>query len=136
VFLASPLRFLGTATSRVRAVEFERMELGPADESGRRRPQPVPGSEFTIEADTVVLAIGYSADEHVAASASGVLQDKYGVVLIDRATGETDRPGVFAGGDAVNGADLVVTAIRDARIAARGMQAYLSGQTAEAAAAS
>ena len=136
VFLASPVRFLGTASGRVRAVEFERMELGPADESGRRRPQPVPGSEFTIEADTLVLAIGYNVDEHVAASASGVLMDKYGVVLVDRATGETDRPGVFAGGDAINGADLVVTAIRDARIAARGMQAYLNGQSAAAAAAS
>jgi glutamate synthase (NADPH/NADH) small chain len=135
-FLAAPLRFLGTASGRVRAVECERMQLGAPDDSGRRRPQPVPGSEFTIEADTIVLAIGYSADEDVAASAHGVLMDRYGVVLIDRETGETDRPGVFAGGDAVNGADLVVTAIRDARIAARAMQRYLSGQTATAAAAS
>ena len=125
-FLASPVRFLGTASGRVRAVVLERMELGPPDEGGRRRPQPVPGSEFTIEADTVVLAIGYSDDEQVAASATNVLMDKYGAVLIDRATGATDRPGVFAGGDSVNGADLVVTAIRDARIAARAMAAYLA----------
>ncbi|MHB8377239.1 MAG: NAD(P)-dependent oxidoreductase [Dehalococcoidia bacterium] len=127
-FLASPVAFLGTAAGRVRAVRFERMELGPPDESGRRRPQPVPGSEFAIEADTVVLAIGYSVDEQVAASAAGVLADRYGVVRVDRETGETDRPGVFAGGDSINGADLVVTAIRDARIAARAMQAYLERQ--------
>jgi len=125
-FLCAPLRFLGTPTGRVRAVQLERMELGPPDESGRRRPQPVPGSEFTLEADTVVLAIGYSADEDVPASAQGVVYDKWGVVQVDRETGATDRPGVFAGGDDINGADLVVTAIRDGRIASRAMLAYLA----------
>ena len=124
-FLAAPVRVLGTAAGRVRAVELERMELGPPDESGRRSPQPVPGSGFTLEADTVVLAIGYSADERVAASAAGVLMDKWGLVLVDRATGATDRPGIYAGGDDINGADLVVTAIRDARVAATAMHDYL-----------
>ncbi len=133
-FLASPLRFLGTAAGRVRAVELQRMELGPPDESGRRRPEPVAGSGFTLEADTVVLAIGYSADEAVPASAPGVRYDRYGVVVVNRETGETDRPGVFAGGDCINGADLVVTAIRDARVAARAMQAYLTQDVAVAAA--
>jgi len=99
------------------------MELGPPDDSGRRRPQPVPGSEFTLEADSVVLAIGYSADERVAGSAAGVLMDKWGLVLVDRATGATDRAGVYAGGDDINGADLVVTAIRDARIEAPALTA-------------
>jgi glutamate synthase (NADPH/NADH) small chain len=124
-FLCAPLRFLGTGSGRVRGVQLERMELGPPDESGRRRPQPVDGSEFTLEADTVVLAIGYSVDANVPASARGVTYDKWGVVVVDRATGETDHPGVFAGGDAINGADLVVTAIRDGRIAARAMHEYL-----------
>lgn len=133
-FLAAPLRFLGTATGRVRAVELTRMELGPPDESGRRRPQAVAGSEFTLEADTVVLAIGYNADDDVPASATGVTYDKWGVVAIDRATGATDKPGVFAGGDSVNGADLVVTAVRDARIAARSMLAYLAEEIPAAAA--
>ncbi|HZP57151.1 MAG TPA: NAD(P)-dependent oxidoreductase [Dehalococcoidia bacterium] len=133
-FLASPVRFLGTAAGRVRAVQLERMELGPPDESGRRRPQPVPASEFTLEADTVVLAIGYSVDERAVASAPGVLTDKYGVVLVDRETGATDRPGVYAGGDCINGADLVVTAIRDAKIAARAMHAYLTSLGAPKAA--
>jgi glutamate synthase (NADPH/NADH) small chain len=133
-FLAAPLRFQGTATGRVRAVDLVRMELGPPDESGRRRPQPVEGSEFTLEADSVVLAIGYSGDLDVAASASDVVQDRWGVVVVDRATGMTDRPGVFAGGDSVNGADLVVTAIRDAKIAAEAMHAYLAGLQGLAAA--
>ena len=124
-FLCAPVTLLGTPAGRVRGVQLERMELGPPDESGRRRPQPVPGSEFTLEADTVVLAIGYGADEAVPASGDGVTYDKWGVVIVDRATGATNRAGVFAGGDSVNGADLVVTAIRDARIAARAMQEYL-----------
>jgi glutamate synthase (NADPH/NADH) small chain len=125
-FLCAPVRFVGNTSGRVRAVELQRMELGPPDASGRRRPQAVEGSNFTAEADTVVLAIGYNADEDVAASCEGVSYDKWGIIAIDRETGETDRPGVFAGGDDVNGADLVVTAIRDAKIASRSMLSYLA----------
>jgi glutamate synthase (NADPH/NADH) small chain len=125
-FLCAPVRFLGTSNGRVRAVDLQRMELGPEDESGRRRPQPVAGSEFTLEADTVVLAIGYSAEAAVPASATGVVYDEWGIVRVNRTTGETDRPGVFAGGDNINGADLVVTAVRDAKIAAQAMLAYLA----------
>jgi glutamate synthase (NADPH/NADH) small chain len=133
-FLAAPVKLLGTPAGRVRAVQLTRMELGPPDEGGRRRPQPVPGSEFTLEADTVVLAIGYNADEAVAASANGLSTDKWGLVVIDRATGETNRAGIYAGGDDVNGADLVVTALRDAKIAARAMHEYLAQQVPAAAA--
>jgi glutamate synthase (NADPH/NADH) small chain len=133
-FLAAPLRFLGTAAGRVRAVELTRMELGPPDDSGRRRPAPVDGSEFTLEADTVVLAIGYNPDVDVPASATGVDCDRWGVVVVDRATGATDRPGVFAGGDSINGADLVVTAVRDARVAAQAMLEYLAREVPAAAA--
>jgi glutamate synthase (NADPH/NADH) small chain len=124
-FLCAPVRFLGTGSGRVRGVQLERMELGPPDESGRRRPQPVPGSEFTLEADAVVLAIGYGVDGD-ATDGAAVTCDRWGMVSIDRATGATNRRGVFAGGDNVNGADLVVTAIRDARIAADAMLSYLA----------
>jgi glutamate synthase (NADPH/NADH) small chain len=133
-FLAAPVRLLGTPAGRVRAVQLTRMELGPPDESGRRRPQPVEGSEFTLEADTVVLAIGYNADEAVTASAANLSTDKWGLVIVDRATGQTNRPGIYAGGDDINGADLVVTALRDARIAARAMHKYLTHQIPAAAA--
>jgi glutamate synthase (NADPH/NADH) small chain len=133
-FLCAPVRFLGTGSGRVRGVQLERMELGPPDESGRRRPQPVAGSEFTLEADTVVLAIGYGIDTDVTDGA-GVTCDKWGDVAVDRATGATARAGVFAGGDNVNGADLVVTAIRDGRIAATAMLEYLAGLGAQAAVA-
>jgi glutamate synthase (NADPH/NADH) small chain len=134
-FLAAPVKLQGTPGGRVRAVQLVRMELGPPDEGGRRRPQAVPGSEFTLEADTVVLAIGYNADEAVAASAEHLATDKWGLIIIDRATGATNRPGIFAGGDDVNGADLVVTALRDAKVAARAMHEYLT-QLMPAAAAS
>ncbi len=133
-FLAAPKRFLGTPGGRVRAVQLVRMELGPPDDSGRRRPQQVPGSDFTVEADSVVLAIGYNVDEAVAASAAGLATDKWGLMIVDRETGETNRPGIYAGGDNVNGADLVVTALRDARIAARAMHEYLSREVQVAAA--
>jgi glutamate synthase (NADPH/NADH) small chain len=133
-FLAAPVRLLGTPSGRVRAVELVRMELGPADEDGRRRPQPVPGSDFMIEADSVVLAIGYSTDEAVIASAAGLQTDRWGLIVVDRATGRTNRPGVYAGGDNVNGADLVVTALRDGRIAARAMHEYLTQEIPAAAA--
>jgi glutamate synthase (NADPH/NADH) small chain len=101
------------------------MELGPPDESGRRRPQPVDGSNFIVEADSVVLAIGYGVDADIDGPDSGIEHDRWGDIVVDRATGQTNRPGVFAGGDDVNGADLVVTAIRDAKIAARSMLTYL-----------
>lgn len=131
-FLCAPVRFLGTPSGRVRGVQLERMELGPPDESGRRRPQPVAGSEFTLEADTVVLAIGYGVDHDVTAT-TDVTCNKWGVVAVDRATGATNHPGVFAGGDNINGADLVVTAIRDGRIAAEAMLAYLAELDVETA---
>jgi glutamate synthase (NADPH/NADH) small chain len=131
-FLCAPVQFVGNNSGRVRAVELQRMELGPPDESGRRRPQAVEGSNFIVEADSVVLAIGYNADEAVAASATGVVADRWGIVEVNRATGQTARPGVFAGGDNVNGPDLVVTAVRDAKIAAQSMLAYLGALDAEA----
>ena len=93
------------------------MKLGEPDESGRRRPIPIEGSEFTIEADTVAIAIGYGADKLVPDTTSGLAADRWGLIQIDE-QGQTSRRGVFAGGDNVNGADLVVTAMADGRRAA------------------
>ena len=101
------------------------MELGEPDESGRRRPVPIEGSEFVVEADTVVLALGYSVDPVFSDTVSGLEADRQGRIAVDQETGRTSVPGVFAGGDNVNGADLVVTAIRDARRAASGINEYL-----------
>jgi glutamate synthase (NADPH/NADH) small chain len=125
LYLTIPLRFLGDENGRVRAVECQRMELGPPDESGRRRPVPVPGSAFLLEADTVAIAIGYNADPLVPRTTVGLETDRWSLLKIDRETGQTSRRGVFAGGDNVNGADLVVTALADGRRAAVAIDKYL-----------
>jgi len=124
-FLVAPVRFLGDEEGRVKAVEFRRMQLGEPDESGRRRPAPIEGSEFVVEADTVVLALGYSVDRVFSDALPGLEADRQGRIAIDPQTGRTSVPGVFAGGDNVSGADLVVTALRDGRRAARGIDGYL-----------
>jgi glutamate synthase (NADPH/NADH) small chain len=123
-YLTAPLRFVGE-DGKVTGVEFQRMELGEPDESGRRRPVPVVGSEFILAADSVAIAIGYNADPLIPSSTPGVKANRWHLVEVDPETGETSRPGVFAGGDNVNGADLVVTALADGRRAAAAMHSYL-----------
>jgi glutamate synthase (NADPH/NADH) small chain len=125
LYLTNPVRFLSSGSGDLRAVECQRMELAEPDESGRRRPLAVPGSEFEIPCDTAVIAIGYSADPVLREPDLGLELDRAGLVLIDRETGRTNLPGVFAGGDDVNGADLVVTALADGRRAAVAMDKYL-----------
>ena len=125
-YLTAPLRFL-SESGRLRALLCQRMELAEPDESGRRRPAPVPGSEFEIPCDSAVVAIGYSADPVLRESEFALELDRAGLILIDRETGRTNLPGVFAGGDDVNGADLVVTALADGRRAALAMDRYLRG---------
>ncbi len=129
-YLAAPLRFEAREDGRIARVTFSRMALGEPDESGRRRPVAT-GEEFAVEADTVVIAIGYRSDEDLAES-SGV-EHKRDLVVAAPPAFETSRQGVFAGGDCVNGADLVVTAIADARRAAVAMHAYLMEQVEAAA---
>ena len=129
-YLAAPLRIEANADGRAARVHFARMALGEPDATGRRRPVPT-GEEFAVDADTAVIAIGYQADEALSEDAK-VKHDR-DVVVIDRETGRTSRRGVFAGGDCVNGADLVVTAVADGRRAAAAIHAYLSEQAVVAA---
>jgi glutamate synthase (NADPH/NADH) small chain len=103
--------------------------LGPPDESGRRRPEPVPGSERVFEADAVVIAFGFNASPAPWFEEQGIEVDEWGLVKAgehDRYAFRTTNPKVFAAGDMVRGADLVVTAIADARKAAEGMVALLT----------
>ena len=127
-FLATPVRLLGDAQRHVRKMECKRMELGEPDESGRRRPVPVEGSEFLVDADTVVFALGFGVDGVPSKDCAGLDADRWGQISIDGETGATSRPGVFAGGDCAHGADLVVTAIADALRAAEGIHRYLTEQ--------
>ena len=127
-FLATPVRLLGDAQRHVRKMECQRMELGEPDESGRRRPVPVEGSEFLVDADTVVFALGFGVDGAPVKGCDGLETGRWRQVTVDPETGATSRPGVFAGGDCARGADLVVTAIADARRAADGIHRYLTEQ--------
>jgi len=102
-----------------------RMRLGEPDRSGRPRPVPIEGSEFIMEVDTVVLAIGYWPDPVIGETTPGLETRKWGLIVADPETGATSREGVFAGGDNVTGPDLVVTAMAAGRKAARSIDAYL-----------
>jgi glutamate synthase (NADPH/NADH) small chain len=125
MYLTTPVRFIGE-NGRVTGAECERMRLGTPDESGRRRPEPIPGSQFTHAADVVVLAIGYSPDELMEKTTPGLRTTAAKTVRVDDDF-QTTRIGVFAGGDNVNGADLVVTAMADGRRASEAIHRYLEG---------
>jgi glutamate synthase (NADPH/NADH) small chain len=107
-------------------MELQRMTLGEPDASGRRRPVPQPGSEFTVPVDTVVLALGYWPDDLVGKTTPGLETHDYGLIDASAATGATSRPGVFAGGDAVTGPDLVSTAVAAGFRAAEAIDGYLA----------
>jgi glutamate synthase (NADPH/NADH) small chain len=122
-WLVSPVEILDDGQRNVRAVRCVRMVLGEPDESGRRRPTPEPGSEFEIEADMVVYAIGTNANP-IIGQTSRLKLDKRGYIATDDDLA-TSIPGVFAGGDIVTGAATVIEAMGAGRRAARGMKAFL-----------
>ena len=122
--LTNPVEILGDEKGWVRSIKCMRMELGEADESGRRSPVPVPGSEFEIDADTVIMALGTSSNPLIAKTTAGLETTRRGCLVAD-AEGATTRPGVFAGGDAVTGAATVILAMGAGRTAARSIDAYI-----------
>ena len=124
-FLTTPVRYIGDATGRVTTMECLRMELGEPDASGRRRPVPVPGSEFLMEVDLVVVAVGQSPNPLILQTTEGLKAGKWGNVEVDRETMATSLPGVYAGGDIVRGGATVILAMGDGRTAAAEMDAYL-----------
>jgi len=124
-FLTVPTRYIGDERGRVKAMECLRMELGEPDASGRRRPVPVPGSEFITEVDLVVVAIGQSPNPLIAQTTPGLAVGKWGTIDVDWATMATSIPGVYAGGDIVRGGATVILAMGDARTAAAAMDKRL-----------
>ncbi|MEE9277694.1 MAG: NAD(P)-dependent oxidoreductase [Dehalococcoidia bacterium] len=127
-YLTTPVGFLAK-DGKVVGVECVRMELGEPDASGRRRPSPIPGSEFVLDADSVVVAVGYDVDRTLLSPQSRIQVDDWGRVVVDE-EGRTTRPGVFAAGDNVRGADLVVTALASAHQAIPTIQACVREATA------
>ncbi len=123
--LENPKRILGDANGNVVAVECLRYELGEPDASGRRRPVAIPGSEFQIEVDTVIIAIGNLANPLIRQTTPGLEFDKRGNIVVDEDC-RTSMPGVFAGGDIVLGAATVILAMGQGRIAAAAINEYLA----------
>ena len=125
--LTNPTEILGDDQGWARGMKCIRMELGEPDSSGRRRPVPIPGSDFEMEVDTVVVAIGNGANPLVPQSTPGLQTNKWGNIIADEKTGATSRPGVFAGGDIVIGAATVILAMGAGKVAARAMHRFMMG---------
>lgn len=124
--LTNPVEILADERGWVRAVKCIRMELGEPDESGRRSPVAVPGSEFEIETETVIMSLGTSPNPLIARTTEGLETNRRGCIVADE-NGATTRPGVFAGGDAVTGAATVILAMGAGRKAAAAIHEYILG---------
>ena len=116
--LSAPLRFLGSQDGRLTAVELQRMELGPPDESGRRRPVPIAGSSFAMQTDLAVIAVGTGSNPILLEATPGLTLNRWGYIKADE-NGETTIPNVFAGGDIVSGSATVILAMGAGRTAAK-----------------
>jgi glutamate synthase (NADPH) small chain len=125
VLLAAPVALMGDEQSRVKAIRCVRMELGEPDASGRRSPIPINGSEFDLDVDTVVFAVGQGANPLIQSTTPDLPVTRWGYIIADSVTGATQKPGVFAGGDIVTGGATVISAMGAGRRAARAIDAYL-----------
>lgn len=124
MLLTAPTRIFSDNNNWVRGIECQKMELGPPDESGRRRPVPIAGSEFLLPVETVIEAIGQSPNPIIQSTTPGLKTAKKGVVITDE-NQQTSRPGIFAGGDLARGGATVILAMRDGKNAAAAIHAYL-----------
>ncbi|MCK9276217.1 MAG: NADPH-dependent glutamate synthase [Syntrophales bacterium] len=124
-YLTAPIEYIGDDKGWVRQMRCIQMELGEPDDSGRRRPVPVPGSEFIIDVDMVVVAIGTMANPVVPATTPGLDTNRWGYIATRDETGETSRKGVYAGGDIVTGSATVILAMGAAKKAAKAIDEYL-----------
>jgi len=129
--LTIPVRVLGDEKGRVRALQCQRAKLGEPDASGRRRPLPIEGSEFDVEADTVVIAVSQSPNPLLPSTEPRLELGKDGRLIVNPETNETSIPGVFAGGDIANDAGTVIAAMGDAKRSARAIHEYLQRKHAE-----
>jgi glutamate synthase (NADPH/NADH) small chain len=125
--LTAPVRVIGNKEGWVEGLECLEMELGEPDASGRRRPVVEPDSEFTLEVELVVEAMGETADPAMATLLPGVDLTDGGLVRVEPETLATSRPGVWAAGDLVNGGETVVRAVAEGRLAAERIDAHLAG---------
>lgn len=127
-FLTNPLEILGNGDGNVRGMKCIRMELGEPDQSGRRKPVPIEGSEFEMEVDTVIMALGTSPNPLVFVEAEGLERTKHGTAVADAETGRTKKSRVWAGGDVVTGAATVISAMGAGKRAAADINKFLKGE--------
>lgn len=127
--LNNPTQILGDDQGNVRGMECVRMELGEPDASGRRRPVEVPGSEFVLDVDCVIMSIGTSPNPLIKSTTKGLETQKWGGIIVEEETGLTSREGVYAGGDAVTGAATVILAMGAGKTAAKAIDEYISGKS-------
>ena len=126
--LTNPVEILEDENNWVRGMRCIKMELGEPDSSGRRRPVEVPGSEFEMELDTVIMSLGTSPNPLISSTTEGLETNKWKCIVADEEFGRTSKEGVFAGGDAVTGAATVILAMGAGKAAAKGIHEYLSGK--------
>ena len=124
-FLTNPLEIIGNDQGWVCAARCQEMELGEPDASGRRRPVPKEGSEFTLDLDCVIMALGTSPNPLIKSTTEGLETQKWGGIIAEEETGLTSREGVYAGGDAVTGAATVILAMGAGKNAAAAIDEYL-----------
>ena len=126
--LNNPTKILGDDQGFVKGMECIRMELGEPDASGRRRPVEMPGSEFTLDVDCVIMAIGTSPNPLIKSTTEGLETQKWGGIIVEEATGLTSREGVYAGGDAVTGAATVILAMGAGKTVASAIDQYIQNK--------
>ena len=125
VMLTNPLEFVGDERGWVKKVRLQKMELGEPDDSGRRRPVPIEGSEYELDIDMAVVAIGNKSNPLIQKTSPGIEHTRWGTIVADDETCRTTRPGVFAGGDIVTGGATVILAMGAGRRAAASIHRYL-----------
>ncbi|MBS1473891.1 MAG: NADPH-dependent glutamate synthase [Massilimaliae sp.] len=128
LLLTNPTKVLGNENSEVCGLECVKMELGEPDDSGRRRPQPIKGSEFVLDVDSVIMAVGTSPNPLLRTTTDGLEANRRGCLVADEETMKTTREGVYAGGDAVTGAATVILAMGAGKKAAAAIDEYLQNK--------
>ena len=127
LLLTNPTQILNDGNNWVKGLECQKMELGEPDESGRRKPIPVKGSEFILDVQTVIEAVGQKPNPIIQSTTSGLKIGKRGIVEVDEKQ-TTSRVGIFAGGDLSRGGATVILAMRDGKEAAAAIHKYLQGK--------
>ncbi|OUQ16089.1 glutamate synthase (NADPH), homotetrameric [Lachnoclostridium sp. An14] len=125
--LTNPVEILTDEKGWVKGMVVRKMELGEPDASGRRRPVEIPGSDYTIDVDTVIMSLGTSPNPLISSTTEGLEVNKWRCIVADEKNGKTTKEGVYAGGDAVTGAATVILAMEAGKAGARGIHEFLSG---------